>query len=554
MLRGFASLFTLPRSHLLFLIAVYGLTHFFFLFMIHPTFEYWPWYFHLENRNLSLLMKEWSRYGYPLWPVLHAPFAFAPNVIVSVRLSSLVSQAVTGLLFSKVLKEVLGFRPIAALSGGLLSFLLPFYLVGFELPFYTWLMMFFMIGFYSFFLLLKNETLYSKNKKKWMRLLSILSFFIGFNLNSTLTLYGVIPILILSHSYSKGHSILQNVRSTLRMGVRYLDFILLPLFFWFLKLYVVPFKSLAEGYNQPRIDMKTFYDTFYSPVTFAYQLARVIKGEMISFHPLFSTALILSFILVIFGLAHRENGFLKIGASRLFALFLIGLLLLYLGTFPYVATHRPFNFGSYGSRTSILAVYGFSVMLLVILESTLWVRFGQKLYLLGLSLLMGFLTTYHMKLGVNWILDDVRISSLMYHMKDSPEIRNASIVEIDDQFQEFNGNGRVLRMDELAGIFKKVFGDEKRYGFQSGIDVLKNVNDWIDDGYSKGLYLMKDMKPCGVYQKIVVTKGQVDKWSLFSIRFVHPFREDPLRMEQIKSMSKIDYAPAAFVQCPGAKN
>lgn len=275
------------------------------------------------------------------------------------------------------------------------------------------------------------------------RALSLFLFFMSFNTNSFLVFYAVPFIGML---YNKIE--LKSLRSLIAECVKNLDYLLLPFAYFFIKVYFFPPHGLYEGYNED-YSIKALVG---APVSQIYDLLRLK----------FNFGLSLVFAGIAYAYLKKDYSYISNKeniSSR--NLFILGIVILILGGFPYwILGHIP-SFQLWSSRHQLLLPLGVSIALSALIINK---RVTCKRSLL--SLIVGLSLAYNISTYASLKVDWEKQKELINLFSKSSLIKEAKIIIIDDNAKELNALNRSTRFYEWNGMLALAFNDEKRFAFK----------------------------------------------------------------------------------------
>jgi hypothetical protein len=281
------------------------------------------------------------------------------------------------------------------------------------------------------------------------RILALALFFLSFNTNSLLVFYAV-PFFDLL--YRGGY--LSSWKSTINFGMRHIDYILLPFVYFYIKVHYFLPSGFYSGYNE------------------SYNIKNLIDGPLNQFLDLsrqqISVGLAGLFSVVAFYIL-RRNVLVTLEKERFsITLFVVGVLVFILGAFPYwIVGHVP-SFTEWTSRHQLLLPLGFALIIIGAWSNlgvlSVVVGLSRAFNLCVLSVVVGLSLAFNVSTYKDFFIDWQKQQQLIQLFSANPEIKNTSLIVIDDRTVNMNAIGRSYRFYEWNGIFELAFGDEKRFG------------------------------------------------------------------------------------------
>ena len=302
---------------------------------------------------------------------------------------------------------------------------------------------------------------YLRDKYLVYRVVSLLVFFISFQLNSLLVFY-LIPFLLIMYHEKPYLSIYQFFVK----NIKYIDFILLPLVYFFLKLVLFTPYGDSSGYNI--INAK---DILLSPISM------IISLYFSFFQPIidsFKYDIVLLSVIAVGIYSFLNSLYEKIESSdnnnSLLKYILFGVLAFCLAVFPYLAIGRSgMSFGDeFQSRDQVLTPLGAAFILtfgLMIIFKHFEV--SLKVQKLLFSIFISAFIITNISILLDYQRDWFKQLSIMDNFRSSEVLRNNTCFLFDDKTRDLNAIGRFYRFYEYTGIMKYVYGDEKRFGIST---------------------------------------------------------------------------------------
>lgn len=278
------------------------------------------------------------------------------------------------------------------------------------------------------------------------RIAAALLFFLSFNTNSLLVFY-VLPILDMA--YRGGY--LLSLRSLCAFVRRYLEFLLLPFLFFFIKVkFFSPFGMYAS-YNQN-----------YSLQDVHYMIKAQIKDiENLRINP-YVSLLVMPFVFLI---VREKTGLLELHGSnthwRLFRVLAIGISAAILGVFPYwVVGHVP-TFNEWTSRHQLLLPFGTALIIVALLSLS-----KKSIKTIGLSLVISGSLSYGIVNYYSFLIDWDKQKALIELFSKNSAIENSRLVIIKDETKHLNAIDRNYRFYEWNGLLERAYGNQNHFAIE----------------------------------------------------------------------------------------
>lgn len=229
---------------------------------------------------------------------------------------------------------------------------------------YTFCYLLFFVGFYL-------VSLYVQKKQWFYRLSALAVLFVAFTMNSLLVFYALVLFYLLY--MEKAYNTLKDFCKWI---IRHIDFILLPIIFYVIKLsFFKPF-GLYEGYNSVHLSgfLKAFIKTPIFSVLHLAHIGYLLFGVLV-------------FLLIIAGLIMLYIRFKqKLIEKRDVLGVIIGFMVMFFGMFSYVAVYKYVQFSNLDDRHGILESLGAACIIVFSLNILLKCNISKILALSLLSL------------------------------------------------------------------------------------------------------------------------------------------------------------------------
>ncbi len=358
----------------------------------------------------------------------------------------------------------------------------------------------------------------TSNKNPFRRILSLLLFFLSFAMNSLLVLYIIIPILLIVKNdlYQNFH--LTRIKKTF---LKYLDFLLLPFFFWVIKkTFFTPHQSF-KAYNSLSPDYLT-----QLPKNLILALAQS------NLFPLF-----LFLLFVIGAIISKKIEMKKLTPNRLLQIFIVGLFLLLMAIIPYLLVGKiPRNF-DWDSRHQALIPLGASLSLFALIK-IISESFSNKIFKLLSWICVLIFGLQHLNAYYQYQKDWYKQKSLIHSMRSIKEIKLAGPIIFIDKTTWPYAMKRYLRSYEYHGLLISAFRNKNHIGSYN-LDELQELAGKIGQG-SWGEHLYQDFKP-GEYLITYVEIEENRKPNFFDILqliFLERFRPQEFS-QKVKTYLKL---------------
>jgi len=438
-------------NDIMLLFLVYVLAHGLMLFNNGLFWDDWVYY----GKDLSTLLNLSAQWGNVYFGYYHSFIFSPPDNIFLGRCIVFVSYFLSALFLYEVLKGIVEIDANSRFILVLLFEIFPINNARIALC-----CSFMAIGYVLFFFGLWLTSRFMSRMSTPLRFIALIIFFISFSiLNSLLFFYAIIPIYLLYRSDSQiSPSVI------FKTFKKYIDFMLLPILFWMVKIqYLVPY-GLYEGYNA-----LTIHNLLLAPFRMVFSFFSsfvVVLIKSITISPQFIMILALSFILI---WAILRPKFSIKCQSTPFKLLVLGIFLFAIGAFPYLAVGKVPELGDWNSRHQLLMPLGASFLLyygfMILAERANTSPLNRKVLL---SLIVAVFLSTNILGYADYQRDWYKQVSLIENFKSSDIIRNNSIILFEDHTTDLNANNRSYRFYEYNGMMSSAFGDESRLGCDLG--------------------------------------------------------------------------------------
>lgn len=338
----------------------------------------------------------------------------------------------------------------------------------------------FLLGF-CLLIILQNRFGY---RNVMLRIVVLLVFGSSFILNSALVFYAVPLLYILSYIVTK---------KKIREIYKFVDFVILPVAFFVFKNKLFPAHGLYENYNQVTME-GLFRSIYHSVKVMLYNVKEILvlwtRYIVVSVLVAAVISLICFFIFRKKGNDDRKNSKNnnRITVGYRIIIFLLGVLIMYLGIFPYSTIGQDCSLTGVAGRSSILISFGVAI---IIYSLILWIpyemiRVGSCVVAIvcGICHFNYFYLVYQQ--------DYYRQMDLTYELKTNADVlrETKNILYLSD-FEPEIGATRFYSLNACGEI---AFGDQSHF-IMNGV---KDYNYLVDDSdtfytfVNEGDYRMAD--------------------------------------------------------------
>lgn len=356
-----------------------------------------------------------------------------------------------------------------------------------------------------------------------LRIGSLISFTLSFCTNSFLVFYaGFFLLWMIDAARIKKLTLLDLVRDLLP---KRLDYILLPVIYWWLARTLSPPSGLYAGYNPIRFSgaILTYgYRKFFENSVYAQW--RVALWRMYTQPWVGMVAAVIAG--AVFVLARGRAAFTRRSNCDHLLVLIYGLILLICGMFPYVVVGKPPSIEGWDSRHAILLALPVALIVVTLVG---WCCAGRSrnAQAAGYAVLAVFVWlftvstwSYYARWQARWVKDKAIIAEL----QGFGEERRNSVFWIDDRMPV--GPESSYAFYDWSGLFKSAWSDESHIG----LDIKVYNEDFLRDGkrYFNERYMLSNFDPNGRQAQLIIWPGRAagTEWRLvlqyWRFRFLEP--------------------------------
>lgn len=387
----------------------------------------------LTSAHWDFLQRACFEGGQPLLFYFHRIFANFPNPDYAYKVIAFLCITFSALLTFKILNQTGFVNRMEALLITLFGLTFPAFRVAGESSTSQYLFC------YLLFLGAACLAFEAETRKDWRRIClrvgALVAFFLSFHMGSLLVFYfGFFMALLLCEQRRRGQRLFFIPWTWL---MRRIDYIILPFIFWGWRCLFTPTHGFYKGYNMPSMSVYRLLIGFKTLVYNA--LVPSIEEGISPFlwtHPITIILAVLGFY-VLSRFVYLPPQAVFSPETRTKGLFGFGLVLLFLGTFPYMAVRAVF--GSYGweTRTALLIALPASILLVAVLRLffyDLGARRSRWLFPVIVLMLCGFTANY-VKTYVSWQAVSAKDHSVIFNLSKMEGAADYSVVEVRNEFR-----------------------------------------------------------------------------------------------------------------------
>jgi hypothetical protein len=434
----------------------------------------------VKAKNWEILSRGWDSAGTPGIKWVHWGMGVFPNFILAYRIAGFIAITLAAVLVYLVAVETTWLSRQESTWLSLLSLTYPAQRLTIEFSYIPYAM------FYCLFVAAVLLALHSERRRglpHWvLRALSLFLFYLSFNLNSLLVLFGGFALILIARRRSlEGGSIREAFQWLIP---RRLDYWMLPFLFWILKESLTPRSGLNKHYNEFNLN----------PALLLFHVGAFVGNTLYSLNDALRALLqypvvALSLLLLLYGVHQRIGRRLSAEAAilRPREALGMGLFLAILGMAPYVVVGLGPSLEGVGTRHAILMALPVSLILLGAVKM-LGNRAEGGFSGPGLVCMVLLIVGSGLSLINNYISWQARWAkdrSLMAQLSGLRSYEPYSVFWIRDRFPV--GGEPAYRYYEWAALFKAISGRESRIGLdvrhhtQQDLSVLR---EYFTDEYA----------------------------------------------------------------------
>jgi hypothetical protein len=447
-----------------------------------------------------------------IWPITVAKAILMKWIIF-------IGYIIAGFMTYYILKTVAALRDHAFIITAI-SLLLPFNhaRVAFAVINYVY-------NYSLFFIAFGLLVYYLKNGNKVARIISLILFFLSFNMNSMFFFFMAVILYIINYEYSKKGEI-----NILDIALKYTDFAFMCVLFLTVKYFFFPSKGVYTGYNS--IELGSLLYSPFVAIEYIWIAFSSLIGEILHFiKNYFAFTLISCYVIFLYLKVIR----IEIKQINTKAYLALALFLLWLACLPYAIVGRIPSFESWNSRSQLLLPIGSALLIVVIVNSIA----GRKriIQLLAYSLILGCSISYNFKSMLDYEKDWFKQLSVIHYLKTNTDIKNASFIYVKDNLPSLNAKRRVHLFYEYSGMLKNTFGDKKRFMTHNLTDTsyigkVKNYSQFNITDYKKtGNEVLLTINP----GKLIITDLQAAKMMLYKLNDTEKFNNCIEQIVELKT-------------------
>ncbi len=523
------------KSEVVIIIIVYSLSFFHILLNDGIYQDDWA----IVNQTNNALMNYISDIGIFLYApaYIHSFFFKFQSALSILRILIFISYLAVALLLNQILKNIKEIDNSIRFFIVIIFSIIPFFeyrLVVATIHYTLSNLLFFM----GIFLL----PVYYKTGKILLRILILILFFFSFISNQLLPYYFIIFAFIIYLSKFKFKSFSDLFRF---IGINS-DFLILPFLFFLIKTIFFKPKVWFNSIGYTSISLESLFSTLFNMVfVIDGSFWELIKVSMAFLDNYLFWMIFLSiiFYFVILKIVKRNNESAALSNYNLKFL-LLSFFVLFMGAFAYLAVGAVPSMNWFSSRHQLLLPLGSSMLLVFLVKSLFKEKIQSFVFSFIIVVFIGINIDYGFKYQMHWI----KQVSLIEHFKEIDILKKETSFIIEDNTKNYNLNSFPIQSYEYAGMFKKVFKDEKRCAFDSeGMDWLKSLIKDRDKRKLLGNYWnFTDYKYSDPNYVVIIDYGKINLLSkkvVIDLLYKKFFKMDEYN-KNVKNIVNISYRKA----------
>lgn len=428
----------------------------------------------LDNQESYLRIAQFAQAGgFINTGYLHSFIFSFNNAILLYRVITFLSYLIVTLLFFKVLGNI---KQIDRFSRFYIIIIFAIFPVNFariaaiNVPYSIFLCLF-MLGFVI-------VDFYINKPNLILRLISLVLFFLSFQVGSILFFYATVLLYLFSTSFNTlKYPTIKFIRSRIFINwlLKYSDYLLLPFIYWILKSIFASPTGLYEGYNAvtlegllydgPLLSIRSIITSFVEPIIYAFTPEMPIVSISTYLSVLLMIAVLFSILIKRMFRNELSSNCFKKNLSQEKHMIVLGFFLFLLAVYPYAVVGRLPQLYNWESRHQILVPFGASFIIYygVKLICREFKKYERAFWLLSSFIIILFIFC-NINVYLEYQKDWYKQLSLMEAFQQNKYMQNPGTFYFIDASAIKNARNRTYRFYEYSGMFKKTFGDETRMG------------------------------------------------------------------------------------------
>ncbi len=433
----------------------------------------------------------------------------------------------SGLLLYRSLLRLMLVNPVYSFAITLFFLILPFNaarqtMICFP---YTLCLFLFFVAYYLFLKYIQTPLLY-------LRILSIVLFFLSFITNSLLVFYIIVPVTVI---FLKRRKELKQLNFLL-----YLDYYIIPILFWMYKSLFLQPSGLYKlgGYNAisnhsllavPIMLLKTIKDS----------LGSLMYGLISSYSEHWILSMFFLLICTLAFIKFYQNTASSIQSKLL--LIALGTMLFLIGAFPYTAVGKIPSFKGFDTRHQLLLPVGTAFIIVGLIEMIAFDIGKRILYAFIITGFMLYNYTQYIQYQREWLKE----LSLIDNFHSNDIVRNNSTFIVTDSLQqyniEYNIEGGGLRFYAFTGIMQEAFHNQTKFASLNTNFFTLQKNGLRSLLLESEKFKLKNYKESNSYRNIIIRKGKYPLTSYNILKLLFGFyTQVPDNKAKIKDILEVE--------------
>ena len=311
---------------------------------------------------------------------------------------------------------------------------------------------------------LLDHSIDAKGWRSWVpRVVALVLFFLSFRTASLVVFYAAVIVWV----FWRCGVTWRRLREAVSIVLRHADVVILPLVFWAFRSFDAVPSGFYENYN-----IVTGKSLMAAPLLVPRALWQSLVGAFTRMPGTAWWPVVLA-VAVVAAFALWKSGVERPPFSsrrRAVAAWLwaagVGLLLVVLGVFPYLAVGKVPGFGDFNSRHQLLVPFGAALIVVGLVRAlTDGARLPRAvsvgIFAVLIALCAGTVAGDHVAYEREWY----KQLGMIEAFQRAPQMQTGLAFEFDDRTKRLNAADRVRRrFYEYAGLFEQAFGTHDRFG------------------------------------------------------------------------------------------
>lgn len=501
----------------------------------------WLIYAKLQDKDWSTLYQLYHELGVPTFAYFHWLMGYLPYTIFCYKLVAFLSITCSAILVYMICEESRLTNRLGSLLIALLSLSYPAFQASTELCLLPY-MVFYSVFLLACFLAMKSERMTGLSRYV-LHVVALALWLLSFSSSALLVFYyGFLLVLVLLVRQNEGLSV-KNLLT--RFLLRRLDYVFLPILYWFVMRHFFPPHGHYATFNQFSLSILGvawyYVDFLWHSVCAQVDVA---LGRLLH-HPA-ALVFVLLTLLWLSRTFHLHSIRLSERKTSFYGALLVGVALLLLAILPCAVTLKPLSTSGYWTHYFLLVGLPMAVILISIVQLCLGnargaiSRFG--LFFLAILFVAFSLSTwaYYFSWQGRWVKD----RSIIENLRATDSASQVSVFWVDDRFQMGQEEG--YRFFEWSSLLSTVWKDESHIG----LDQRLFTPDFLTEGlpYFNDRYELSSFDPAGCQAVLTIRPGpnSSENAVVLSLRyFYHKFCRPSTLETFLNGVTELEVTPVS---------